>query len=556
MYQILFNGSPIYDPRDEALTVRDPECHLAVGSAGELSFTIDNDHPYANRLTKLNGVLELRADGRPILKARIRKDTQDFNLSRRIEAEGLLACLNDSIIPPFTYPGTWLDDPSYNEAADTGNVVQFFLAWMLEEHNRQVSPEQQIELGEVTVRDPNNYIGRESGSFTTTMEVLRSALTDTLGGYLLVDYTGAVPVLHYYDQLPLTNTQEVEFGENLLDLVTETDAANTYTAILPVGKDGINIGWLPEGELSPGFIKEGRIIYSQEAESRYNGLRITRVAEWSDVTDERNLQTKALARLATEGTMLAQTITVTAADLGGQGDVSRFIVGRHVRLTSGPHGFSATYPLMELDPDIMDPGNTQITLGSTIKAASDIARSTSSSAKDSLGQIRLELDRQQSEIVNIDINSQELITAALQTSESIVFTALERYVETSNYEAFQQAVQSEFKLLADELVLRFTEATDQTKAVDGDLQRTLETLSKYFDFGLDGLTIRAGENAMELTLDNDLVIFKRNGQQFGWWDGVDFHTGNIVIGVEERAQFGSFAFVPRENGLSFLEVGD
>ena len=60
---------------------------------------------------------------------------------------------------------------------------------------------------------------------------------------------------------------------------------------------------------------------------------------------------------------------------------------------------------------------------------------------------------------------------------------------------------------------------------------------------------------MELSLDNDMVIFKKNGQQFGWWDGVDFHTGNIVIGVTERAQFGSFAFIPRENGLSFLEVG-
>jgi hypothetical protein len=109
--------------------------------------------------------------------------------------------------------------------------------------------------------------------------------------------------------------------------------------------------------------------------------------------------------------------------------------------------------------------------------------------------------------------------------------------------------------MAEELLIRFTESIDQTKAVDGDLQRTLETISKYFEFGLDGLTIRAGENAMELSLDNDMVIFKKNGQQFGWWDGVDFHTGNIVIGVTERAQFGSFAFIPRENGLSFLEVG-
>ena len=91
--------------------------------------------------------------------------------------------------------------------------------------------------------------------------------------------------------------------------------------------------------------------------------------------------------------------------------------------------------------------------------------------------------------------------------------------------------------------------------MDGDLQKTVETLSKYFDFGIDGLTIKAGENDMNLSLDNDLIIFKKNGQQFGWWDGVDFHTGNIVIDVTERAQFGNFAFVPRSNGsLSFMKV--
>jgi hypothetical protein len=61
---------------------------------------------------------------------------------------------------------------------------------------------------------------------------------------------------------------------------------------------------------------------------------------------------------------------------------------------------------------------------------------------------------------------------------------------------------------------------------------------------------------MQLTLDNDMIIFKRNGEQFGWWDGVDFHTGNIVINVNERAQFGNFAMVPRSNNsLSFLKVG-
>lgn len=555
MYQIFFDKKLIYDPRDEELSIRDPDCRLAVGSAGELSFTIDDDHPQAHALTKLTGVIELRADGRAIYKGRIRKDTRAFDLSREIETEGLLACLNDSIIAPYSFPDDWLADPGYIAAAESGNVVRFFLAWLLEEHNRQVGPEQQIHLGEVTVADPNNYISRASSDYATTMEAVRSKLEELLGGYLVADYSGDVTVLHYYADLPLTNVQAVEYGENLLNLVTETDAAETYTAILPVGAEGLTIADLSDGVLSPGFVKAGPIIYSEETEARYNGLRVTRKVDWPDVTIAENLRDKALAKLSTEGTMLAQTITVRAVDLGGDGEVSRFVVGRYIELQSTPHGFSATYPLMELTPDILDPAGTEITLGVTVKAASDLARSSKSSAQEGLNQLQLELDQQLRSITELDVTSQEMITAAIQTSESIVFTALERYVESSDYETFQRTVENEFKLLADALVLRFTEAIDVTRDVDGDLQSTRELLSKYFEFSQQGLTIKAGENTMTLSLDNDMIIFEKNGQQFGWWDGVDFHTGNIVIGVTERAQFGSFAFVPREDGLSFLEVG-
>lgn len=43
---------------------------------------------------------------------------------------------------------------------------------------------------------------------------------------------------------------------------------------------------------------------------------------------------------------------------------------------------------------------------------------------------------------------------------------------------------------------------------------------------------------------------------FGTWNGNDFYTGNIVIRVDERAQFGRLAFIPNRDGsLSFRKVG-
>lgn len=561
MYQIFFDGSPIYDPRggEFNLVIRDPDCHLAVGESGSLKFTIDPDHPYAEQLTKLKGVMELRAEGRPIYKGRILKDTQDFNLSRDIETEGLMACLNDSLIPPFNFPEDFEDDAVYQAAAENGNVIRFFLEWLMAEHNSQVGPAQQIQLGDVTVTDPNNYISRASSEYLTSMEVLRQKITETLGGYLLADYSGEVTTLHFYADLPLTNMQPVEFGENLLDLETLVDAGQTYTAILPVGAEGLTLESLPDGEVSPGFFKEGSIIYSQATEALYGGIRITRMVKWDDVTLPANLQRKALTMLSTEGVMLTQSIEVTAADLAGvsDADVSRFVVGRYVELRSTPHGFSAAYPLLELEPDILNPGNTHITMGATVKSASDLATGNQLANKDKMEQLEIEFNEQQQQtITGLTETIETKASEAVKTSEAIILGVVADYVTKAEQAEHKNSVDTQFKLTEDGVVIKINEVNESIKTVNGDVQRTIETLEKHFDFTTDGLVIKSGPNAMTLTLDNDMIIFKKNGQQFGWWDGVDFHTGNIVIEVNERAQFGNFAFVPRSNGsTSWLKVG-
>ena len=100
---------------------------------------------------------------------------------------------------------------------------------------------------------------------------------------------------------------------------------------------------------STGIWKQGRLIYSKEAEDAIGG-RITHFEEWSDVTVAANLRRKAAQLLAGEGVKTIQTITVRAADLGAVEDLPRFMVGRYVRLNSAPHGFVDLYPLMELEP--------------------------------------------------------------------------------------------------------------------------------------------------------------------------------------------------------------
>lgn len=150
----------------------------------------------------------------------------------------------------------------------------------------------------------------------------------------------------------------------------------------------------------------------------------------------------------------------------------------------------------------------------------------------------------------------EQVTTITRDTEQIVLAAMEKYVEESDLEELRKTMESEFAVMADRIAMNFASTEEKIVSIDGDLQTVVEELQKHFEFSVNGLVIKSGENAMELVLDNELIKFMRNGQQFGWWDGVNFHTGNIVVNLNERAQFGDFAFIPRSNGsLDILKVG-
>lgn len=150
----------------------------------------------------------------------------------------------------------------------------------------------------------------------------------------------------------------------------------------------------------------------------------------------------------------------------------------------------------------------------------------------------------------------EQATSITRDTERIVMTALESYTEASELEELKGTLSSDLAVMAEMIAMNFEASVERTDTVDGELQTVKEYLEQHFEFSADGLLIKAGEGSMGLRLRNNLIQFEKNGTEFGWWDGVNFYTGNILVSVEERAQFGNFAFIPRSNGsLDFLKVG-
>ena len=404
MYSLTFNNELIYDPRasEDMLVIYESDVQLAVGAAGSMTFTVPPTHPLLDKLTVLKGTLDLKQDGKSIFRGRILHKKPVMGGEVEIISEGVLAYLNDSIVEPFVFPDDFLEDPGYNAAASGGNVVEWWLGWLLNNHNAQVGDEKQIHLGKVTVRDPNNYVKRSCEDFTHTLKVINEKLPgSSLGGYLMIRYgDDGNNYLDYIAEFTETNDQLVAYGENLLDINRDISGESVITAILPIGVDGLTISDLPDGDLPNGLKKEGKVIYDPSAEERYGG-RIVEPFTWDDVTIDTNLQTKAAAYLL-KAVALPENITVKACDLHGvDEDIPSFTLGQYA-IVHNPRDVKdkAMYPVMEIQPDIHDPGNTVLTLGRTTTTLSKSTYTDNRSMVDAIETYTSEAVKQASEEMN------------------------------------------------------------------------------------------------------------------------------------------------------------
>lgn len=583
MYQLRYNNSIIYDPRGanniDKLYIREPSAHLAVSEAGSTSFVLEHDHPLINSLQRMSGVVELLEDSVPIFRGRIWRDATDFYLNKTIECEGVLACLNDSVVEPFVFPDDFANDSDYLTAVESGNVVEFFLRWLFDNHNSQVGEEQQLHLGTVTVKDPNNYLSRSSDSYASTWSVISSKLFGSaLGGYLLIRYEPDGNYVDYVEDLLLTNVQTVALAENLLDITNEVDASELYSAILPLGKDKLTIAELSDGDLTADLVKEGKVIYSRSKVAAFG--RITSIQTWDDVTEPINLQTKSAQALASNA--MPETISCKACDLHcADNSIPSLRVGRYTRLTSPVHGYSGLYPLMSMDIDILNPGNTPIEfgkIGKTLTSSIEDENAATVSIREITMQYYLsssDADQFDGEWVNalpevtegtylwtrtkvtysndsvsytapactskattqimqpglseITQTTSAQIAHIVESTNSILLEALKAYTATSDFEEYKNTVASQLAVLADEVFINLSNVTEQITNINGDLQMKYEEITKAYRFTPDGLIIGESGNEVLIRIDNDILEILRNNYPALWFDEHGGHMDNLHV---------------------------
>ncbi len=378
MYRITCDGLPILDLRDEDYIVDSPRVKMGTNTVGEGSFKIYKTHPHYEDMKKLKSVFEISDDYGVIFRGRMTDSTTDFNNGKKVDLEGVLAYFNDSLIKPFSFPEDFQNDAAYNAAAKSGNVVEFLLGWIIEQHNNQVQPFQRFKLGRVTVSDPNNYIYRASESgYITGWEAVKTKLFESaLGGYLCIRYEADGNYIDYLEDFEEINAQEIVFGENLVDFLQEETATATYTAAVPYGSEVgeeqtlLTIESLPDGDINADIVKKGDTLYSKSGVERF-GWIYAPISDttWDDVTDAANLQKKCVDFLENTAMFLTNTIELSAADLHyTDGQIMSFRIYKKVKVNSKPHNLSAVYKLTELEIPLLEPQGTKITVGETRKS--------------------------------------------------------------------------------------------------------------------------------------------------------------------------------------------
>lgn len=535
MIQIYANGVLTYDSRLDGYDLIGLPITTALNKGGTADIIMPPGHPAYTAYTEYGTFVRIMRDDVLLFRGRVLYVSDDVYRQRTVVCEGELCFFQDAVSRPYVY-----QDPPAS-----------VFTYLVQTYNSQVEEVKQFRVGTVTVTDPNEYIRLESGEAETVADTLNKLL-ERCGGYIVFTTSpeDGARVINWYSSLDFVSDQVIEFGSNLLDFSRSGSNTSLVTAVLPYGaKDEVT-----GQRITIEDVNGGKDYIQDDAAVALRG-RITAPVVWDDVTEPANLLRRAQQYLE-EHRYIVTSLELSALDLSYMDkSISSYQVGDTIRVRSKPHGLDDTFLLTKRTEDLLNPANSRITMGKDTQnlTSADVAGDTKSQS--ALNKITTQVQKDYTANIAEAVQASEssMMSLIQQTSESILLEVSQEYTTNDQLEA---AVSTKLTQLEDQFLFEFETLRATVNENDAEARAQLTEIYNYISFEDGSIKLGGSDSPITLTLEKDIIVFKKNGQPFGWWDGVDFHTGNIVVEVNERAQFGDFAFVPRSNGsLSFLKIG-
>ena len=389
MYILKYAGSVLHDPRTDvqisAGTLKEES-----GQSPTLSLTIQPTHPLWDSFTRDTVMLPNREvelveyeTGIVLFRGRVRAISMEFDGSKKLTCEGAMAYLNDTTVRPYKTYDTDEIECDINAPSEANKLFE----WFIEQHNAHVM--NACEKFIIGVNAGANYgkLQRGTGTRPATLKEMRDKLEKACGGWLRVRYDATGSII---DWLPDTGaaeaTQRVELGSNLLDLDTQVDGKDIYTAIVPVGKTGkgsdehkVNVS--AETAYVPfGFAIQGDAVVDMAAVEKYGLIEKTMSY---DLDKPQALADKAVTDLAAG--KLDDSIEVSAFDLHNLNEQTLPIdFLDRVFVKSEPHGIERYMICSGRTINLTNPTATQYKLGAITATLTKGATSSQESAQESI----------------------------------------------------------------------------------------------------------------------------------------------------------------------------
>lgn len=389
MYILKYAGSVLHDPRTDvqisAGTLKEES-----GQSPTLALTIQPTHPLWDSFNRDTVMLPNREvelfeveTGLVLFRGRVRAISMEFDGSKKLTCEGAMAYLNDTTVRPYKTYDTDEIECEVNAPAEANKLFE----WFIEQHNAHVMNACEKFIIGVNAGINFGKLQRGTGTRPSTLKEMRDKLEKACGGWLRVRYdeTGSI-----IDWLPDTGaaeaTQRVELGSNLLDLDTQVDGKDIYTAIVPVGKTGkgsdehkVNVS--AETAYVPfGFAIQGDAVVDMAAVEKYGLIEKTMSY---DLDKPQALADKAVADLAAG--KLDDSIEVSAFDLHNLNEQTLPIdFLDRVFVKSEPHGIERYMICSGRTINLTNPTATQYKLGAITATLTKGATSSQESAQESI----------------------------------------------------------------------------------------------------------------------------------------------------------------------------
>ena len=561
MYILKYAGSVLHDPRTDA-QISAGTLKEESGQSPTLSLTVQPTHPLWDSFTRDTVMLPSREvelleveTGIVLFRGRVRAVSMEFEGSKKLTCEGAMAYLNDTTVRPYKTYDTDEIECDINAPAEANKLFE----WFIEQHNAHVM--NACEKFRIGVNTGVNYgkLQRGTGTRPATLKEMRDKLEKACGGWLRVRYDATGSII---DWLPDTGaaeaTQRVELGSNLLDLDTQVDGKDIYTAIVPVGKTGkgsdehkVNVS--AETAYVPfGFAIQGDAVVDMAAVEKYGLIEKTMSY---DLDKPQALADKAVADLAAG--KLDDSIEVSAFDLHNLNEQTLPIdFLDRVFVKSGPHGIERYMICSGRTINLTNPTATQYKLGAITATLTKGATSSQESAQESIAKRVTSLSNATRNIAKdtatttIKVAAVEEKAAAVEKKADAATEKIADVATTATAAAEKvETVAAKAEKAAEEVSHVATDAANantaakeaKTMATEAsnkadEAKTAVEDMTNVFSHDADGAHV-GDKNAAHVTVNSQgMSIYNDAGAQIAIFDSNTINLNNGVLNIAANYQ--------------------